>query len=813
MRVLLLLTLLAPLFVCAAGGAASDEGPAAGGNTVARWPAARAKCRPVPLMDVEIDGFLGRRIDQNLPSVLAALESPIPRGFEARAAGRKPPPETRRLAADSDLYKWLEGACYVYARTKNAKLRAEIDRIAGLILQCQEPDGYINTQVSMKKRFDPRVNHDLYIAGHFFEAAVAHHRATGREDLLDAACRWADYLIAEYKKGNPYYQRVGTREHPEYELGFLRLGREAGRPAYVDFAATLANMSAVGPKVADIHAGGGKLHAVRTGYLLAGRADLYLETGRDDMIEHLPELWTELVETRMYVTGAIGSHGEGISNTPFDLPPSRPGANHRHLGETCACVAMIMFTWRMHGITGRSECFDVIERALYNHYLGALSLDNLANFYYNPLHVTGDLAGKSDHGHRPMCTRCRLPDIHSTACCMPNAWRFLGALPEYVFSRDEDGLFVNLYTSATMRHALPDGRTVHLAIETRYPWEETVRVRHLGEEPVEFALRLRVPAWCQEATWSVDGEAPQTSAGGRYWAIRRTWQPGQTAELRMPMPPRMVVPDPRIEAVAGKVAFARGPIVYCLEKPDVEVPVEAARVAMKPREAREKVRAEWRKDLLDGVCVLRVPGKAVAAPVASGPRVSPPRVASGEARDTELTLVPFYARANRSDDSRWVVFLPNDAMSGRPDVEPSLAARSTVVASHVWKADTPRAVHDGIVPENSSDHSIPRFTWWDHCGTEEGIEYRLPEPTEVSTVEVYWFDDRPTGGDCRVPASWTLLYRDGDTWTPVEARNEYGTARDTFNRVEFSPVRAAALRIKVQLQPKCSGGILEWRVR
>jgi len=164
----------------------------------ADWPARRAKCRPVPLTKVKVRGYLGKRIDRNPASILFAMKSPIPKGFEAAVAGTKHP--MYRLAADTDLYKWLEGACYVFARTGNGKIKKEIDRLAGLIVKCQHDDGYINTQVPPKKRWNPKVRHDLYIAGHFFESAVAHYRATGQKKLLNAACRWADYLIQEYKK-------------------------------------------------------------------------------------------------------------------------------------------------------------------------------------------------------------------------------------------------------------------------------------------------------------------------------------------------------------------------------------------------------------------------------------------------------------------------------------------------------------------------------------------------------------------------------------------------------------------------------------
>ena len=149
------------------------------------WPDQHAKCRPVALTNVKVNGYLGKRIDRNLASLLLGMKSPIPEGFEAVAAGTNQP--KYRLAADSDLYKWLEGACYVFARTNNQEIKKEIDRIAGLIMKCQHDDGYINTQVPPKKRWDPTVRHDLYIAGHFFEAVAAHHRATGERNLLDAA--------------------------------------------------------------------------------------------------------------------------------------------------------------------------------------------------------------------------------------------------------------------------------------------------------------------------------------------------------------------------------------------------------------------------------------------------------------------------------------------------------------------------------------------------------------------------------------------------------------------------------------------------
>ena len=605
-------------------------------HCVADWPNGYAKCLAVPLTEVEVHGYLGRRIDRNAGSLLLGLKSPIPDGFRAVVAGTEPP--EYRLAADSDVYKWLEGACYVFMRTGNQELKKAIDSIAGLIVRCQHDDGYINTQVPPKKRWDPTVRHDLYIAGHFFEAAAAHYRATGETNLLDAACRWADYLIEEYEKGNTYFETDALREHSVYELGLLRLYRATRDGKYLDFSITLTRkLCKIGPNVADIKAGGG-LHAVRVGYLLAGMADLYLETGSDEMLQHLPGLWDELVDTRMYVTGAIGSHGEHISPEACDLPHTRDHLD-RTMGETCASVAMIMFSWRMHAITGESRYFDVIENTIYNHYFGALALTGLGTFYYNPMRVVGDQSEKTDHYHRPATARCMLPDINRTTCCMPNSWRFLGALPEYVFSSDDAGIFVNLYTNATVSHVLTDGREIDVVVDTRYPHAGDVEIRFVGKAPTPFNLRLRIPVWCKSATAEWPGRKKKSVKTGEYLEIDRTWENGDAVHLLFDMPVRMMLPDQRVEANAGQVVFARGPVLFCLEKEDVDFPVEKACVAIRPDEVGDSIEVEWRPDLLEGIHVIRVPGRV-------------------DGKAVDLTLVPWSVRANRSEDSRWVIFLP-----------------------------------------------------------------------------------------------------------------------------------------------------------
>jgi uncharacterized protein len=602
-------------------------------SLVADWPATHAACRPVPLRNVRAEGFLGRRVQANVRSILAGLESPIPRRFEARARGAEPGPETNRLAADSDLFKWIEGAAYAFAATGDAVVGRELERVAGLVIACQQPDGYINTQVPPNRRFDDKVNHDLYSAGHLFEAAVAHHRATGKRHLLDAAARWADYLIGQYRAGNPYFQTVARREHSEYELGLLRLYRATSASRYLDFSQTLTRLIPVGPALIT-----GR-HAVRTNYLLAGYADLYLETGRTEFIDGIEDLWREIRDTRSFLTGGVSVH-ERYQDKPHYLP-GVTSHERRDIAETCTSISLMMLGWRLHSRTPDSRFFDRIETILYNHALGAVSLDHLGTFYYNPLRMIDPPPEKTDHDG-PVAARTRLPAVHSTACCITNEWRFFAALPEYLYSYDDRGLYVNLYTSGSVQQRLANGTEAAISVTTNYPHDGRIALRIAGSQTGKYALRVRIPEWAAGATVAVNTTRPVEAKAGTYAEFTRVWKPGDTVVLRLPMTVRMIVAAPRDTENAGRAALVRGPLVYCAEQDDNRTAVGQTHWNLRPEEASRVVKARWEPALLGGVYTLTAP-----------------------ATPSRLTLIPFYARANRTVPARWIVHVPLRSTNGQ----------------------------------------------------------------------------------------------------------------------------------------------------
>jgi hypothetical protein len=277
--------------------------------------------------------------------------------------------------------------------------------------------------------------------------------------------------------------------------------------------------------------------------------------------------------------------------------------------------------------------------------------------------------------------------------------------------------------------------------------------------------------------------------------VRRRWKAGDVVELGLPMPVRRVVAHASVEADQGRVALQRGPLVYAAEW--VDNPGGKVRNLLLPDEA--SLVSAFRPDLLGGVQV--VTGRAVALAYEADGRLT--------RREQDFTAIPYFAWANRGP-GEMTVWLPSRETSARPQPLPTLASRARVAASPAGR--DPRAVHDQNEPKSSRDGTSSFFHWWPEKGSTEWVEYAFDAPTRVSAVEVYWFDDTGSG-ECRVPASWRVLYKDGEEWKPVEAASAYGLEKDRYNTVAFAPVTTSGLRLEAVLQPEWSAGIQEWKVR
>jgi uncharacterized protein len=769
--------------------------------------AAAQPLRAVPFEDVHLaDDFWTPKIDTNrtatIEANLAQCETTGRIKNFAVAGKLTPGRHEGALFNDSDVYKVIEGIAYTLTSHRDPELERRADEIIDQIAAAQQPDGYLNTYYTLAEpqaRWkNIQFGHELYCAGHLIEAAIAYRQATGKDKLLKVAERLADN-IAETFGPDKRHEASG---HEEIELALVKLARATGEQRFISQAMFFLNMrgSDDGRTPFGEYAQDHKPvreqtevtgHAVRAMYLYAAMADVAAVTGDRKLFAALEHIWQDVVGRKMYVTGGIGpsAHNEGFT-VPYDLP------NDSAYAETCAAIGMALWNHRMFLMTGDGKYADVLEREVYNGLLSGVSLTGDRFFYVNPL------GSKGGH-HRVPWFDC--------SCCPTNIVRYIPGLGERAYATRGNELWTVLYMSGTAEVTLDgdssvgDGDDLAKAARVRvtqsgqYPWDGRIELKLDPPAERAFALKLRVPGWCHEVELAVNGQPVKTPAIGKgYVTLRRTWQPGDKVTLKFAMPVERVHADPHVKADVGRAAIMRGPVVYCLEGADNDGQV---RDLCLPADA--PLTAEFEPELLGGVTVLR--GDAL--------RVSPDEDGKLTTTPAKFTAVPYFAWDNRQP-GQMVVWLPETPelaeVAGR---EGQRVKGVFVSASHCNASDQLAAVADGELPESSDDHGLPRMTWWDHRGSNEWISYRFDAARRISSSSVYWFDD--TGrGQCRVPASWRLLWLDGDEWKPVTLteKQRYATERDGFNRVQFEPVTTRGLRLEASLRPEFSGGILEWQV-
>jgi len=784
--------------------------------------------RPVPFTAVHVnDQFWAPKIETNrkvtIPFAFGKDEETgrVDNFIRAAKALRGEPFEDHKYPPypfdDTDVYKVIEGASYALSVHADPKLEAYVDGLIAKIGAAQEPDGYLYTA----RTIDPQhphpwsgterwtmegINsHELYDLGHLYEAAVAYYDATGKRSLLDIALRTANLLDQTFGPG----KREIWPGHQIIEMGLAKLYRTTDDPRYLNLAKFM--LDSRGPQSSERGAGnryveahlkvtqqteavaGG--HAVRAMYMYSGMADVAALTGDQEYVGALDKIWENVAYKKLHVTGGVGARAAGESfGENYELP------NMSAYNETCAAVGNDYWNHRMFLLHADSKYIDVMERTLYNGLISGVSLDGKTFFYQNPLEATGN-AGKDQ----------RSPWF-GVACCPGNITRFMASVPGYVYGQKENAIWVNLYMGNSADIKLDNGRTLKIVQETKYPWEGAVKMTVTPDQASAAVVNVRIPGWARNEpmpsdlyrfadrsaatpTLKVNGKSVPMKLDKGYVAINRTWRKGDVVELNLPMPVRRVVANDLVAADRGRVAIQRGPIVYAAEW--VDNPNGKVRNLLLPDSS--KLTAEFRPDLLNGVEVVK--GQAVALA----------KDAQGTVKRTPepFTAIPYYAWANRGK-GEMIVWLPTSEPAARPTPYPTLSSRAKVTTSRPPHGGTATAVQDNEEPTATDPGT--HFDWWNTRGTTEWVQYTFDKPHSVSRSEVFWYDDSAKGGGCAVPASWRILYLDGNEWKPVENAGPYGVAKGAYNQVAFQPVTTSAVRLEVKLQDQISTGINKWHV-
>lgn len=643
-------------------------------------------------------GFWGERFNvysnTSLQSMWATWSNPdISHGFRnfEIAAGTCEGEHWGPPFHDGDMYKWLEAVAAVYAVNKDPELDALMDKFIEQVVKAQRADGYIHTPVIIEERnkgidthsehrdqtvigtkvgaedekgaFANRLNFETYNLGHLMMAGITHYRATGKRTLFDAAIKATDFLCHFYETASAELARNAIC--PSHYMGVVEMYRATGNPRYLELSKNLIDIRGMVENGTDdnqdripfreqYNAMG---HAVRANYLYAGVADVYAETGEAQLMKNLTSIWNDIVNRKMYVTGACGALYDGTSPDGTCYEPDSIQKVHQSYGrayqlpnstahnETCANIGNMLFNWRMLESTGDAKYADIVETALYNSVLSGVSLDGKRYFYTNPLRLSDDF---------PYTLRWprERQEYISCFCCPPNTLRTICEAQNYAYTVSENALWCNLYGQSELTTKLGK-HDLEVSQVTGYPYDGKVMLTFRAvPKKQEMALHLRIPAWCDRATVKVNGEVVDVPVkANTYATLNRVWKKGDVVELDMEMRVKLMESNPLVEETRNQVVVKRGPLVYCLEGMDV---ADGRRIddVLIP----STIQFTPTEITIDGSKMIALGGEARLMDEASWDNVLYREVGKAD-RTVKIRLIPYFAWGNRGK-SEMTVWMP-----------------------------------------------------------------------------------------------------------------------------------------------------------
>ncbi len=568
---------------------------------------------------------------------------------------------TRYPFDDTDIYKTIEGASFTLATHPDKKLDRYVDSLIGIIKSAQESDGYLYTARTIdplnvggwvgKERWEKEreLSHELYNAGHLYEAAAAHYLATKKRNLLDVALKNADLVCSVFGPG----KRSVAPGHEIVEMGLVKLYRITGKQEYLNtakfFIYARGQYRGYDPKSKDSWKNGSYWqddkpvtqqseavgHAVRAGYLYSAVADVAALTGDDSLTMAIDRIWENVVTKKLYVQGSVGAIGDGERyGENYELP------NSTAYNETCAAIANVYWNYRMFLLHGDSKYMDVLEKTLYNGLISGVGLDGKSFFYTNAMEIRNSFSHADIERERSGWFEC--------SCCPTNVCRFVPAVPGYMYAQKGDQLYVNLFISSTADLSV-NGRALQLTQQNNYPWEGKLSFTVNTAKPNAFSMLLRIPGWAMNTAVPSDlyrfdnniNEKPEIKVNGiavaydmqnGYAVVKREWKKNDVLELNLPMMVRKVLANDNVKNDMGKLAIQRGPIMYCAEWAD-----NNGRTSNIIIPAKTDFSTQFREGKLNGIMQL-----TASVPVLW--------IRSNESVMTEVTpvtLIPYYSWANR----------------------------------------------------------------------------------------------------------------------------------------------------------------------
>lgn len=784
--------------------------------------------QPVPFYKVQMeDTFWKPRIETarkvTIPATFQKNEETFRvRQFEIASGAATGQICTQYPFDDTDVYKSIEGAAYALRVHPDPALEAEVDQLIEKIGAAQEEDGYLYTWRSIESQnkqtadagdkprtlqwlAGPRwqnvdkLSHELYNAGHMYEAAVAYYEATGKRAFLDIALKNAELVYNDFGTG----KLEKAPGHQEVEVGLVKLYRLTKDQKWLDLAKFFIDVRGYGEEYSQNHqpvkdqrkAVG---HAVRLGYMFMGAADIAALTGTHEYDDAMKAVWEDIVSSQMYLTGGVGATGsnEGFGGS-FDLP------NYTAYNETCSSIAFASWSQRMFQLTGDGRYLDVFELTVYNALNAGFSLSGDRYFYPNPLESRKNTERAAWFG---------------CACCPPNLSRFYNSLSGFFYGQKGNDIYINQYaaSSTQLEQKGKGSRASKVSIkqETNYPWEGKIRIKVDPDDKSDFTIYARIPGWTKgqvapldlytshnysgnPVSIKVNGQVINPSQDKGFAAISRTWKKGDVIEIDLPMATQRIQADEKVEADKGRFAFKRGPLVYCVEGKDQ--PDDHVLNVLVPDSV--SIAGQFDNTLFGGIETLSFNGYLVKRKLSTD---------EAELEQLPLKAIPYFMWANRGKDNM-LVWMPHTLNAAREMAQPTLASTSKASASEGLKGAIEN-IADQYKAKSSADNESTYVHWWPKFGTTDWLQYDFAKDEQVGTARVYFFDDEDSNGGCRIPKSVTIQYLDNGKWRSVHVPDGIKITKDGWTEIQFEPVKTSSIRLEMTFQEGVSGGVHEWEV-
>ena len=572
---------------------------------------------------------------------------------------------------DTDIYKTIEGASFSLSLFPDKKLELYIDSLITIIGKAQEPDGYLYTARTIdplhphkwagteRWQHERELSHELYNAGHLYEAAAAHFQATGKRNLLDIALKNADLVCSVF---GPDKKHVAPG-HEVVEMGLVKLYRITGKKEYLAtakyFIEERGHYNGYDTKSKDPWKNGAYWqdhlpvvdqkeaigHAVRAGYLYAAVADVAALTGDEKLLNAIDTIWTNMVTKKIYVQGGAGAVGSGERyGDNYELP------NATAYNETCAAIANVYWNQRMFQLHGDAKYVDVLEKILYNGLISGVGLDGRSFFYTNAMQIRNNYKHSDMEGERSGWFEC--------SCCPTNVCRLLPSMPGYMYGQRDDKVFVNLFASSTASLMIQN-KPVDIVQQNNYPWDGDLQFTVSPKSSQAFTLMIRIPGWAQNSAIpsdlyafenrtdkvvviKINGIATEYTTENGYAVLNRTWKKNDLVEVNLPMEVRRVIATDKLKEDAGKIALQRGPIIYCAEWPD-----NNGRASNIVLPGNTSFSSEFKPGMLNGITILKADVTAV---------VTDEKENKVNTVKQPFIAIPYYAWANRGKGEMTVWF-------------------------------------------------------------------------------------------------------------------------------------------------------------